>query len=207
MYEAGAGGAPGPQYIVSATAKTLAHAAAFAIGANDLLHLIDLQMDALKSDKPEHFLPSWGRAVSAECWDQLDDFLGIQRWSAQVPSQQRLQIGPCGRHDVCTLPQIKGCEPGKNRVDGKELFDRPLQCFPELHEYASKAQYVIGNSKPCEGSLSTPTAALIRTKARLMFVQIVYSVAFLLSSRTLATRYTSRGSCNTYIFGHADRLP
>ncbi len=45
--------------------------------------------------------------------------------------------------------------------------------FPELHEYASKAQYVIGNSKPCEGSLSTP-AALIKTKARLTFVQILH---------------------------------
>ena len=177
VYEAGAGGTPGPQYIVSATAMALAHAAAFSIGAKDLLHFIDPQMDALKGDKPEHFLPSWGRAVSAECRNQLDDFLGIPRWNAQDPSQpwtqQCPQIGPCGRHDVGTLPQIKGCAPGKNRVDGKELFDRPLQCFPELHEYASKAQYVIGNSKPCEGSLSTP-AALIKTKARLTFVQIVH---------------------------------
>ena len=175
VYEAGAGVPPGPQYIVSATAMALAHAAAFSIGAKDLLHFIDPQMDALKGDRPEHFLPSWGRAVSAECRNQLDDFLGIPRWNAQDASQQRPHIGPCGRRagDVGTLPQIKGCAPGENRVDGKELFDRPLQCFPELHEYASKAQYVIGNSKPCEGSLSTP-AALIKTKARLTFVQIVH---------------------------------
>ena len=170
-YENDAEGTPGPKFIVSASAMALAHAAAFAIGARDLVKWMEPQMDASKEDRPEHFLPSWGMAFSEKGLAQLDDFLGISRKNAQ--DQQRLRIDPFGRHDVGKLPQIKGCAQGKNIVDGKELYNRPSQCFPELNHGACIAQYTVGNSKPVEGSMSTP-CALLKTKPRMTFPQIVH---------------------------------
>ena len=45
-YENDAEGTPGPKFILSASAMALAHAAAFAIGARDLVKWMEPQMDA-----------------------------------------------------------------------------------------------------------------------------------------------------------------
>jgi hypothetical protein len=155
-------GAPNEQFIISPTAFALAHAAAFAIGAGDLVKAMEPQ---LEDGRLTDFLPTYGEALSDECRQQAEEFAGIRNRNDRVEDGQGL--------DVRTLPQIQGCANGENMVDGQRFFYRPLQLWETLFRACSIAQYAAGSSKRVESSMSTP-CALARTKPRLSYPLLVH---------------------------------
>jgi hypothetical protein len=157
-------GAPKELFIVSASAFAMAHAAAFAIGARDLMHEMEPQ---LQGGDLTDFLPTYGAAMSNECRQQAEEFAGIRKWNDDLRVEHGRGL------DVRTLPQIQGCGIGENQVDGQQVFDRPLQLFKRLHKAASIAQFACGSSKGVESSMSTP-CAMAKTKPRLNYATLVH---------------------------------
>jgi hypothetical protein len=176
------------QFILKASCMAIANAVATKIGIRDINAFMQPQ---LNGKDISDFLPTWGKAVSKECEQDMDKFIGISKQ------------GEWGRNfDIASdLPPIEGCPPGANSVDGQREFTWPLQRFNNsgLCRACWIARSTMGNSKPAEGGFSTP-AAMIKTKGRATFPTIVHLTRRLYWTHTKNQGFLDRVAANENIF-------